>query len=86
MGRRNLKDFHEKFVQENIDHYFAYPYCPDDKLYVERLIGTMEPEFVQQGNLVSDLGEQQRRINKWLDEYHNFRPHQSLDYLTSNEY
>jgi len=41
---------------------------------------------VQQGNLVSSLDEQQRKIDAWLDEYHNFRPHQSLGYLTPNEY
>lgn len=85
-GPENLKDFHSKLVRENIDHYFAYPYCPDDKPYVERLIGTLEREFVQQGNLVSDIEEQQRRIDAWLKEYHNFRPHQSLGYLTPNEY
>lgn len=85
-GPENLKDFHAKLEAENIPHYFAYPYCPDDKPYVERLIGTLEREFVQQGNLVSDIEEQQRRIDAWLDEYHNFRPHQSLGYLTPNEY
>lgn len=85
-GSENLKDFHTKLTEKEIPHYFAYPYCPDDKPYVERIIGTLEREFVQQGNLVSDIEEQQRRIDSWLDEYHNFRPHQSLGYLTPNEY
>ncbi len=85
-GPENLKDFHAKLTEEEIPQYFAYPYCPDDKPYVERVIGTLEREFVQQGNLVSGLEEQQRRIDRWLDEYHNFRPHQSLGYLTPNEY
>jgi transposase InsO family protein len=85
-GPENLKDFHETLEQEKIPHYFSYPYCPDDKPYVERLIGTLEREFVQQGNLVSDIETQQLRIDRWLDEYHNFRPHQSLGYLTPNEY
>jgi transposase InsO family protein len=85
-GPENLKNFHTKLKQENIAHYFAYPYCPRDKPFVERLIGTLEREFIQQGNLVSDLEGQQRRIDAWLDEYHNFRPHQSLGYFTPNEY
>lgn len=85
-GPENLKDFHAKLTEKEIPHYFAYPYCPDDKPYVERVIGTLEREFVQQGNLVSGIEEQQRRIDRWLDEYHNFRPHQSLGYLTPNEY
>lgn len=85
-GPENLKDFHATLESNKIPHYFSYPYCPDDKPYVERLIGTLEREFVQQGNLVSDIESQQRRIDQWLEEYHNFRPHQSLGYLTPNEY
>lgn len=85
-GPENLKDFHAQLEEEGIDHYFAYPHCPDDKPYVERVIGTLEREFAQQGNLVSNIEEQQRRIDAWLDEYHNFRPHESLGYLTLNEY
>lgn len=85
-GPENLKDFRAALLKKKIPQYFAYPYCPDDKPYVERLIGTLEREFVQQGNLRSDMKEQQRRIDAWLDEYHNFRPHQSLGYLTPNEY
>lgn len=85
-GPENLKDFHAALVAHKIPQYFAYPYCPDDKPYVERIIGTLEREFVQQGNLVCSIEEQQRRIDAWLDEYHNFRPHQSLGYLTPNEY
>lgn len=85
-GPENLKHFHEEVEASGMEHYFAHPYCPDDKPYVERVIGTLEREFVQQGNLVSDLDEQQRRIDQWLNEYHNFRPHESLGYLTPNEY
>ena len=85
-GSENLKDFHAKLNDEEIPQYFAHPYCPKDKPFVERVIGTLEREFIQQGNLVTTVEEQQRRIDQWLDEYHNFRPHQSLGYLTPNEY
>ena len=36
--------------------------------------------------MVCGLESQQRLIDEWLDEYHNFRPHQALGYLTPNEY
>ncbi|MDZ4285734.1 MAG: integrase core domain-containing protein [Candidatus Sungbacteria bacterium] len=85
-GSENLKDFHAKLNDEGIPQYYAHPYCPKDKPFVERVIGTLEREFIQQGNLVTTVEEQQRRIDAWLDEYHNFRPHQSLGYLTPNEY
>ena len=70
----------------NVTEIKTVPYTPVSHPFVERLIGTMEREFVQQGNLVSGIEAQQRRIDAWLDEYHNFRPHQSLGYLTPNEY
>jgi transposase InsO family protein len=85
-GSENLKSFHAKLNDEEIPQYFAHPYCPKDKPFVERVIGTLEREFIQQGNLVTTVEDQQRRIDQWLDEYHNFRPHQSLGYLTPNEY
>lgn len=85
-GSENLKDFHQSLQQSDIPQYFAHPNCPKDKPFVERVIGTIEREFIQQGKLVSDIGTQQKLINEWLDEYHNFRPHQSLGYLTPNEY
>ena len=85
-GSENLKDFHAKLQEESIPQYYAHPYCPKDKPFVERVIGTLEREFIQQGNLVTTVEEQQKRIDAWLDEYHNFRPHQSLGYLTPNEY
>lgn len=85
-GSENLKSFHAKLQDEGIPQYYAHPYCPKDKPFVERVIGTLEREFIQQGNLVTTVEEQQKRIDAWLDEYHNFRPHQSLGYLTPNEY
>jgi transposase len=59
-GSENFKDFHEKLAEAKIPHYFAHPYCPKDKPYVERVIGTLEREFIQQGKLISTLEEQQR--------------------------
>jgi transposase InsO family protein len=50
------------------------------------VIGTIEREFIQQRKLACDVETQQRLINEWLNEYHNFRPHQALGYLTPNEY
>ncbi len=35
---------------------------------------------------ILNLADQQEIINKWLVKYHNYRPHQSLNYLTPNEF
>ena len=75
-----------EFSGRLIKQYFSRPQTPQDNAYVERLIGTIEREFIEQGNLVFDLEEQQQLIDEWLEEYHSFRPHQSLDYLTPNQF
>lgn len=59
---------------------------PKDKTHVERFIGTLEKECFRLGALASSKHDQQMLINEWLDKYHNYRPHQSLNYLTPNEY
>jgi len=85
-GSENLKDFPQALEKVGITQYFTHPSCPKDKPFVERVIGTIEREFIQQGKLASDIETQQKLIDKWLYEYHNFRPHQALGYLTPNEY
>src|SRR4030065_699739 len=85
-GGENLKDFHKSLEKAEISQYFTHPSCPKDKPFVERVIGTIEREFIQQGKLACDVKTQQKLINEWLDEYHNYRPHQALGYLTPNEY
>lgn len=85
-GSENLKSFHQALEKAGISQYFTHPGCPKDKPFVERVIGTIEREFIQQGKLDCDVESQQKLINEWLNEYHNFRPHQALGYLTPNEY
>lgn len=85
-GSENLLELSRYLKQNNINQYFTRPRTPKDNSFVERLIGTIEREFIQQGNLTFDIAEQQKLVDQWLDKYHNFRPHQSLGYLTPNEY
>lgn len=85
-GSENLLELGKYLEKNNINQYFTRPRTPKDNSFVERMIGTVEKEFIQQGNLAFDIKEQQRLIDEWLDEYHNFRPHQSLGYLTPSEY
>jgi len=81
-GSENLKDFAKKAQEYQIKQYFTYPNCPKDKPFVERVIGTIERECIQQGKLAFDLEDQRQLITEWLNEYHTFRPHQALNYLT----
>jgi transposase len=85
-GSENLGAFADLLKSSPTDHYFARPYTPKDKPYVERLIGTIERECLQWGGVATDLADQQATINNWLKKYHSYRPHQSLNYLTPDQY
>ncbi len=81
-GSENLKDFAARATELGISQYFTRVRRPQDKPFVERVIGTIEREFIQRGNLAIDLAEQRRLVDQWVDQYNNFRPHQALGYLT----
>jgi len=85
-GSENLKDFTVKAEELKIQEYFTRYRRPKDKPFVERVIGTIEREFIQQGRLAFDLEEQRRLVNEWVNHYNTFRPHQSLNYLTPEEF
>jgi len=85
-GSENYLELAKYLQENNINQYFTRPRTPKDNSFVERMIGTIEREFIQQGKLAFDVADLQIAIDEWLDEYHNFRPHQSLGYLTPHEY
>jgi len=85
-GSENLGAFAELLKAQNLPQYFARPHEPKDKPHVERFIGSLERECLQWGGVATDLADQQDIINHWLQKYHSYRPHQSLNYLTPNEY
>ena len=81
-GSENLKDFATKAQELGIREYFTRFRRPKDKPFVERVIETIEKEFIQQGKLASDLEDQRSLVRDWVEHYNTFRPHQSLKYLT----
>lgn len=85
-GSENMGAFAKLLRDQPTKHYWARPHTPKDKPHVERFIGTLERECLQWGGVATDLKDQQEIINQWLAKYHNYRPHQSLNYLTPNEY
>lgn len=85
-GSENLGAFAELLQSQPTAHYFARPHTPKDKPHVERFIGSLERECIQWGGVATDLADQQEIINQWLYKYHSYRPHQSLGYLTPDEY
>jgi putative transposase len=85
-GSENLGAFAALVKEQQIPLYFARPRTPKDKPHVERFIGTLERECLQWGGVALDRNDQQKIIDVWLHKYHDYRPHQSLNYLTPNEF
>lgn len=85
-GSENMGAFAKLLSEQPTEHYWARPRTPKDKPHVERLIGSLERECLQWGGVATDLRDQQDSINQWLTKYHSYRPHQSLGYLTPDEY
>lgn len=85
-GSENMGAFAQLLEEQPAEHYWARPYTPKDKPHVERFIGTLEKECLQWGGITVDQKDQQQIIDAWLHKYHTYRPHQSLNYLTPDEY
>lgn len=85
-GSENMGAFAKTIEEQPTEHYWARPYAPKDKPHVERFIGTLEQECLQRGGVTIDQKDQQQVIDRWLAKYHSYRPHQSLNYLTPDEY
>lgn len=85
-GSEFLGEFRKACKRLKIAHCFAYPKSPEQNALVERSHRTDDDEFYFLGNLGDNLEEQQQLIKEWEYTYNHKRPHQTLGYLTPNEY
>jgi transposase InsO family protein len=86
-GSENYRHAYTYLKDQNITQYFARPHTPKDKPHVENLIGKLQQECLDEGKRITrTLDERKAQIAGWLNDYHFFRPHQALDYLTPAEF
>jgi transposase len=85
-GSENYKHAYQYLKQQNIIQYFARPHTPKDKPHVENLIGKLQQECLDEYRGYMTLEEREKQVIGWLNDYHYFRPHQALNYLTPSEY
>jgi transposase InsO family protein len=85
-GSENFKHAYDYLKDQDVTQYFARPHTPKDKPHVENLIGKLQQECLDENTFAKSVPEVQRLINQWLNDYHFFRPHQALNYLTPQEY
>ena len=52
------------------------------KRSIERFNRTLQEEFIQLGNMTTDIDVFNKKLTEWLIEYNFNRPHQTLEYMT----
>lgn len=85
-GSENFGRAYAYLQDQDITQYFARPKTPKDKPHVENLIGKLQQECLDEHRTATTVEKLRIQINHWLNDYHFFRPHQSLNYLTPDEF
>lgn len=85
-GPEFLLNFHKLTEKLNIQHYFTYPHTPKMNARAERLIKTLEYEFLYYRTLIPEIEEVRRICWEFNDFYNKKRFHRALGYKTPQEY
>lgn len=73
---------------ENIQHVWSYPKSPKTNGYVERFNWTIQDEFINYeiDEASYNLKLFDEKLRDWMIYYNQIRPHQSLGYMTPQNY
>lgn len=86
-GSEYMKEFHDKCISLNIQHYFIDPQCPKQNGNVERFIQTLTYEHLNyEEDLMDKIDDIRDMCNRFNDKYNTRRFHMSLGYKTPLEY
>ncbi|MDR2485208.1 MAG: transposase [Treponema sp.] len=78
-GSGNMKDARGRLVSLGIN--WTRPKSPEEKPFVERLIGTLQRECLDYHYEPMNAGELREAVDSWLDKCHFYRPHESLNFF-----
>jgi putative transposase len=82
-----------EFISKDLDRWayenkvtldYSRPGKPTDNPFIESFNGTFRDECLNVNWFLS-MDDAAQKINEWMEEYNNFRPHSSLNDLTPNE-
>ncbi len=85
-GSENYRHAYNYLKSHNITQYFTRPHTPKDKPHVENFIGKLQQECLDEYRGHMTLEDREKQVITWLNDYHFFRPHQALNYLTPAEF
>ena len=89
-GSEFMDDFAKMMDKLNKTHFYNYVKKPMWNGKVERFNRTMQEEWLQDPDIQVLIADDRIKANaelqKYIDWYNNERPHQSIGYMTPNEY
>lgn len=85
-GSEYLDRFHRLCGELGITHYFSHPYTPKMNSRVERLIKTLEYDFLHYRELFPEIEEVRKICSEFNTYYNQERFHQALKYQTPYEF
>lgn len=85
-----FKGLFDQAIEElkNTNHVWSYPKSPKTNGYVERFNWTIQDEFINYEIDIAtyDIKRFDEKLKDWMIYYNQIRPHQSLNYMTPNNY
>ena len=86
-GSENFGETFQLLEDAEVKQVFARPHTPKDKPHIENFIGKYQKECLNESeNRPYTVKERQDEANRWLNDWHFYRPHQALNYQTPAEY
>lgn len=85
-GAEFQKEFRKAAEELKLDHYFSRARTPKDNCYVERFNGTLQKEWLNEGNFHPDVSQMNHSLTDWLIRYNFKRRHSSLGNLSPINY
>lgn len=85
-GAEFQKEFRIAARELKMDHYFSRARTPKDNAFVERFNGTLQKEWLNEGNFNPDVSLMNKSLTDWLIRYNFKRRHSSLGNLSPINY
>jgi hypothetical protein len=85
-GSENMGKTEEYLREQEISQYWTRPYQPKDNPCIESFIRTFQKECLDYNYDPMNATELNEVVRDWLDKYHYYRPHESLDMMTPAEF
>lgn len=85
-GLEYQRSFEDTCKKHNINHYYIHKNSPNENAVIERSFRTDQDEFYYWlEKAPQHIGELNEWLQKFINKYNTWRPHQALDYKTPIE-